>query len=310
MKKLLQILFLIAVYIFIFFGLYSGFQKINLRDIYSLFGKPCSSPITYKLGSFDNRFGISKEDFLKSINQSIAIWENPIGKKLFEYSDKGNLTINLIFDQRQADTIKNNGLEKILDQTKAVANSTNQEIISARANYESKKQEYLILVSSFETLRKNYEDSVSYWNAKGGAPKNEYNKLQTEKDNLMVLQNELETKRVEVNNLADNLNVLIEKYNSITSSANSAINNYNNEGHIVGEFREGEYITDSKGERINIYEFSDNTKLVRVLSHEFGHALNLDHNDNPKSIMYKLNQGSNIILSKEDLQALKSICGI
>ncbi len=310
MKKFFQILLLIIAYSFIFFGLYSGYQKINLRDIYYLIGKPCATPITYKLGSFDNRFGISREEFLKDISQSMSIWEKPIGIKLFQYSDKGNLTINLIFDQRQADTIKNNGLKDILDQTKSIANSTNQEIISARTNYENKKQEYLQLVSNLEIVGKNYEGQVSYWNTQGGAPRDEYNKLQIEKNNLLTLQNQVETSRLEVNNLADNLNSLIQKYNSIASSANSAINNYNSEGHIVGEFREGEYISDPKGERINIYEFSNDTKLIRVLSHEFGHALNIEHNDNPKSIMYKLNEGDNKVLSKEDLQSLKTVCGI
>ena len=310
MKKFLQVLFLLAIYVFIFLGLYNGYKKISLRDVYSFIGKPCAVPVTYKIGTFDKRFGISREEFLKDINQSINIWEKPIGEKLFEYSDNGNLTINLIFDQRQEDTIKNNGLNKILNQTKSVANSTNQEIASAKANYENKKVEYLKLVSEFEIKGKNYEEQVSYWNTKGGAPSGEYNKLQIEKANLLTLQNEAEASRLEINNLADGLNVLIEKYNSIASSANSAISDYNSEGHIVGEFREGEYISDPKGERINIYEFSDKTKLIRVLSHEFGHALNIEHNDNPKSIMYKLNQGENKALSKEDLQALKTVCGI
>lgn len=310
MKKFFKILFLIFVYLFIFFGFYSGYQKINTQDIFSFFRKPCSSPITFSIGSFDKRFGMSQADFLDAINQATAIWEKPIGKNLFEYGDQGSLVINLIFDQRQADTIKNNGLEKILEQTKSVANSTNQEIASAKTLYENKKQEYLKLVASFEVARKNYEEAVLYWNAKGGAPKDEYNKLQTEKDNLLTLQKEVEASRLEVNNLADSLNILIEKYNNLASSANSAINNYNSEGHIVGEFREGEYVSDNKGVRINIYEFSDKTKLIRVLAHEFGHALNIDHNDNQKSIMYKLNQGESEVLSKEDLQALKAICGI
>lgn len=310
MKKFFQTLFFVAVYIFIFFGFYSGYQKINIDDVLSFFKKPCSSPITYRLGSFDERFGISKAEFLRDINQSVGIWENGINKNLFEYSDQGSLTINLIFDQRQADTIKNNGLEKILEQTKTATNSTNQEIASARINYENKKQEYLNLVNELEVLGRNYENQVSYWNDKGGAPKDEYDKLQIEKANLLTLQNKVENVRLEVNNLADGLNLLIEKYNNLTASANSAINDYNNQSHIVGEFREGEYISDGKGRRINIYEFVDKTKLIRVLSHEFGHALGVDHNDNPKSIMYKLNRGNNLSLSGEDLGSLKTVCEI
>lgn len=310
MKKILQILFLVAVYLFIFFGLYSGYQKINLRDIYSFFSKPCSKPITYKIGSFDNRFNVSNEEFLVEVNKAINIWEKPLGKKLFEYKDDGYLTINLIFDHRQEDSIKNSGLEKILKESVLVASSTNKEISSAKINYENKKQEYLKLVDSFNVSVKNYEDKVIYWNEKGGVPKNEYNKLQKEKDSLLSFQNEVEISRLEVNGLVEDLNFLIEKYNRIALSANSAIDDYNKDEHIEGEFRQGEYISDGQGKRINIYQFSDKNKLIRVLSHELGHALDVGHNDNPKSIMYRLNQGSDKVLSKEDLEALKIVCEI
>lgn len=284
------------------------YNRTGVLNIFSLIEKPCSSPIFYSIDSFDSRFGLTKEEFITVLKQAENIWEKPQNKNLFEYNENSNLKINLIFDERQAETIKNKGLSNLVELTNNSASLTNKEITNLKATYEIKKQEYLKMVEDFEIKKASYESQVIYWNNKGGAPKSEYNKLNEEKNNLLALQDSIEIKRIEVNNLSSNLNILIEKYNSITTSVNSAINEYNQNRNIVGEFREGEYVADNQGERINIYEFSDRIKLLRVLAHEFGHAIGVEHNDNAKSIMYRLNEGNSESLSKEDLQGLKTIC--
>ena len=71
---------------------------------------------------------------------------------------------------------------------------------------------------------------------------------------------------------------------------------------------EGVYFFEDGKKEIDIYEFSSREKLIRVLAHEFGHALGLEHLDNPKAIMYYLNEGTNEKLTTDDLTALKQKC--
>src|SRR5438552_1130802 len=67
---------------------------------------PCQQPIAYSLGTFDARFGISQDTFLRDIAAAEAIWEVPVGRQLFSYNPSGALKVNLIYDYRQAATVK------------------------------------------------------------------------------------------------------------------------------------------------------------------------------------------------------------
>jgi hypothetical protein len=264
----------------------------------------CISPITYSIGTFDERFNITKDEFIKSINSAKEIWEKPLGKELFKHNASGNLIINLVYDDRQATTEKRALLEADTKKVKNLAANVKSDYFKLKDNLEVKQAEYELLVDAYQANQQSYNSEVTFWNQKGGAPLDEYNSLVQKKKDLESQFNDLEPKRQELNRLIAELNNFSNNYNILVENVNDNIEEFNQTSGK--EFQEGIYDPNSKS--ISIYEFSSKEKLVRVLAHELGHALVLDHNTNPESIMYPVNQANSLSLSNEDIASLKNRC--
>src|SRR3989344_2641937 len=73
---------------------------------YYLFAIPlptvCDSTITYRVGTIDNRFHLSEDEFLTDIIQATTVWDSVAGKKLFAHDSNAELKVNLVFDERQS----------------------------------------------------------------------------------------------------------------------------------------------------------------------------------------------------------------
>ncbi|MFA5131878.1 MAG: matrixin family metalloprotease [Candidatus Paceibacterota bacterium] len=274
--------------------------------LYRLQTKPCAAPLTYRIGSFDENFGISKKDFLAALEQSSAVWSTSVGKNLFMYDPKGDLTVNLIYDERQKVTQQNLELQADVKKTGELAGSIKEEYTKLEADLAVSKEAYASDLARFESDQNAYQTQVEYWNNQGGAPAAEYQKLVALQRELETKQSYLESKRLALNAQVDQVNAFIQKYNLLVRDANVRIGTIN--ARAGKEFQEGTY--DPSTRTINIYEFSTQYKLLRILAHEFGHALSLDHNTNPLSIMYELNTANTLTLSNEDIQSLKTVCSL
>jgi Matrixin len=283
------------------------FQKIknSLLQI-----PPCTTPITYSIGALDPRFKISRDDLKSIITNAIAVWEKPIGRDLFMFEEDGDVVVNLIYDTRQESTNRIRTLGLQIENTKESFNALKQKYDSAKVLYTNAKKEFDILVAQYDLRASKYEELVASWNRKGGAPEKVFAQLEAERAVLNNLSDELSIKQKNINELVTTVNAFTNVLNRIAQELNISIGDFNTIGSGLEEFQEGVYVRDASGERIDIFEFGTRKQLLRVLAHEFGHALGLDHLENPLAIMYKRNQATNETLTKDDLGALRKLCGL
>jgi len=267
----------------------------------------------YSIGSFDERFNISKEEFLRVVSIAEETWEKSIDKQLFTYVLNGDsdLKINLIYDIRQEASQKLKDIGITVSDTKASYNDLKSRYSAMQIDYLRIKTEFESRVVLFQNRQNAYEKEVTYLNKTGGASKDEYDRLNKEKNSLDGEFKEINKLQSELNTKVENINALVVVLNRLVSSLNIEVKKFNTIGsELGGEFEEGTYKEDPTGREIDIYQFDNKGKLARVLTHEFGHALELEHLENSKAVMYRLNNGVNEKLTIDDILALKKRCNL
>ena len=242
----------------------------------------CDRPIHFRVDTVDPRFNISKDAFLADIKQAVQIWAKAINKELFIYDPAGDLSINLIYDERQSLTSQINQLENKVQSEKQ---SLNPQI----SEYKDKSLEFKRRLDEFNA-------KVQYWNSQGGAPPEEYNKITLEQQSLKAEADNL-------NDLARNLNVSADTFNSQVNELNQIVTSLSS----VLEERPEEGIFKGPENRIEIYFNISRQELVHTIAHELGHALGIQHVGNLAAIMFS-KTSQKIILTDEDISALEEVC--
>jgi len=306
--------FLLYLILVLSLGLLFAVTKYPEADLYvkQLLGiAPCQKPLQYSLGSFDNKFGISQEDFLSDVEKAEAIWEKVLNKNLFQYHPEGKLKLNLTYDYRQDATDKLKDLGLTIDNTKESYDQIKAEYQKLSAKYNSDNSALEALVAEFKARKQKYDTDVAYWNKRGGASKDTYESMTAERESLQALVDKINKTQDALNKEANNINAVIDTLNKIAKEINVGVQTYNKIGQSTGEeFSEGLYISDPTGTRIDIFQFNDRAQLVRLLTHELGHALGMEHINDPDSIMYRLNESKNLTTTAADIAELKSVCRI
>lgn len=267
----------------------------------------CPVPVTYRLGTVDERFALTQEEARGVLATAEAVWEQAVGQDLFVYDETSNFTVNFIYDERQQLASTEEEWRLRLDIEEAKSQELLALVRDLAAEYEQVQAKYEVARDTYEARLLAYNNQVEALNEQGGAPEPVFKELQAEKIALAESLTVLLGQERDINNMATEINREAEEGNRLVEAYNAEVLQYN---EIYGNrdlYTQGDFQRD----RINVYKFSDITELTKVIAHEFGHALGVGHVEGEESLMYYLmaEQPDTLILSGADKTAFVTICG-
>jgi len=261
-------------------------------------------PLTYAIGEVDPKFGITRERVMTLAEEARKIWEEGAGRQVLLYDEESSFKVNLIFDWRQEKLIAARQARAGLDEHGRSFDQLQDDYNRKSASLETARFALDESTKGYQARLSEYNTRVARWNEGGERTEAEQRTLQSKKTELETEQADLERRREQLNQQGEELNKLADTLNELAKKFNLEVENFNGTFIRSRDFEKGVF----DGSSINIYEFEKEEDLKVTLIHEFGHALGLEHTENPASIMHRKLAAQdlvNIRLTAEDLAQLR-----
>lgn len=274
---------------------------------------PCQEPLTFKAGDIDERFSISRSELIDLIEHVTGVWSEAVNVLAAAYSSDGEISVHLVYDEQQQLTDREREFSNRIRERETYVNELEQNYNKILDHYNDRVLNYQNELRHLQNRIDEFNEWVREKNQEGG-----FNDLQLQE--FEIRRNEIDGESLRMNReviylsqLADEVNRELGVLNLEINRKNVLIKEYNERFSGTRRFTQGTFEWQGNRKWINIYQFANLAELKLVLAHEVGHALGLDHVDNPESVMHHLmgsQEMGQLILSEEDQRALRVRCGL
>lgn len=284
---------------------YTMHPPLRYNTVMNRIQQPFDHRVRYRIGEIDPRFQISHEQVKQLTQQAADIWQQGSMQSLFVYDAAAQLSIHLIYDERQAESLARSQEIKIIENSRQYTDAQHQDIKRLEQQLEQTKNTFDAYEQHYQSKLEHYNQTVASFNqTHQPLTESTYAQFNQQKQQLQQQQIQLQQYRNAFNAQVQQLNQKITHIQQVNQQLNQSIDQFNHR-FKPRQFDKGLF----NGKQINIYEFESDADLRLTLAHELGHALNLPHNHDPKALMYpimKQQDLNNFKLTHADLALLNS----
>lgn len=279
MKKLLILLLLILVYVYV--SQQSKHESTALLPADLLPMRSCVKQLHWYLDDIDPQFSLSKDEARQVIQAAAAHWMELVPELHIEEALDG-FPIRFVYDERQQKQLMaarwERNAEQMSDWLSRRSESLNEDIEDYNEQQAELAQQRQALEQQAAQLAPN-------------DPKR--NDLAEQAQSLNEQVAELNERYEQLLGRQQDIAKVGEDYQDLLEDAPAA-------GVMeVGQYQQGGV----GGSKMTIFAYRDQPSLYLTLLHEFGHALNVPHLDNPDAVMAPQMSAQQLTQSQPELTA-------